>query len=154
MSQWEPQPPQSPVPSAAGSQPYPPSAPSGALAWGLGLLVLVCVPFVSSIAAGIAMAIAGRGLRGRGEPGASNGRHAANWGLTYLVATVVLVSLHFGLLFALTREHPVEDFFPLGIPITLWLLISLLHVVLSIVGLVRAGSGKILSPPAIPFFRA
>ena len=148
MSNAEPPPP----PPYVGAPPDPVTR-NGALAWGLGLVVLMCVPFLSSLLASIAMAVAGRMQRRQGPVAAANGRSAANWGLTYLVLSVLLVGTHFGLLFALTRDEPVQGFFPLGIPITTWLVVSVAHLVICVVGLVRAGRGQVLAVPAIPFFR-
>ena len=46
------------------------------------------------------------------EPTRTVGARAASWGLTYLLATLLFLGLHF----------------PIGIPITIWLLISVLHI--------------------------
>ncbi len=154
-----------PAPSAqrapiASPRPYPvqtfvsPAAkppPNGALAWGLGLLALL-FPIVGSIAAGAAMIIAGLSMRKYGGVGGTNGRNAANWGATYLLLTVLLVGTHFGVLIAVTADGPVSGFFPIGIPITVWAVVSLCHVIFSGVGLVRAARWQIYWVPAIPFF--
>lgn len=120
------------------------------MAWGLGLLILLCVPFVSSVIASIAMVLAGASAQRSGGATAENGRRAGNWGLTYLLLTVVLLGTHFGLLFALEE---IEGFFPFGIIIVTWGVVSVAHVVISVVGLIRASKGRVLQVWAIPFFR-
>lgn len=134
-----------------GYAPLPP-APTGT-PWLLGLLALVPIPFLSALVSGVVMASVGRGQRRRGEPNAENGRNAANWGLTYALLTALLVVGHFVLLFTLTRDSSVQGFFPLGTVITIWFALSLAHVVVSIVGGLRAGAGRVFRVPAIPFFR-
>jgi len=43
-------------------------------------------------------------------------------------APIPLLGLHFYLLFALDGTEAADSFFPIGIPITIWLLISVLHI--------------------------
>lgn len=135
--------------------PPPRPAPStlGALPWALGLGVFLCVPFVSSVLASVAMVVAGRLQRGKERHVAENGRNAANWGLTYLVLTVALVGTHFGLLYALTRDGGrIEGFFPFGLIILTWIAVSVVHVGFSIAGLVKGLRQEVFAAPAVPFF--
>ena len=62
------------------------------------------------------------------EPTRTVGARAASWGLTYLLATLLFLGLHFYLLFVLDGTEATDSFFPIGIPITIWLLISVLHI--------------------------
>jgi hypothetical protein len=144
-----------PPPPPPGQVPYvpPPATSSGALVWALGLLVLICIPFVSSVVACVVMIAVGRSGGDRGPVGSANARNAANWAITYLCGTVVLVGVHFGLLFAFTRDEPVEGFFPLGIPITVWVIWTVAHLVICIVGMIKATRRKVFAPPALPVFR-
>lgn len=128
--------------------------PSGGLAWGLGLLVFAFLPFLSSLLAGIVMAVVGRAQRSKGPLAAENGRRAANWGLTYLVSTVVLIGSHFAVLIIADGRIPTDTFFPIGIFITVWAAISLLHVIVSIAGLIAAERGKVFGWNGLPFFRS
>lgn len=145
---YQPPPPEYPPPAY-----QPPPSKAGGLAWGLGLLVIVCVPIVSSVIASVTMAIVGRSQRHKDPIVAENGRRAANWGLTYLLLTVLLVGGHFTLLYVLTRDgSEIEGFFPFGIIITTWAVISLVHVGISITGLVAGLNRKVLRVPAISFF--
>ncbi|GAB3624778.1 hypothetical protein GCM10027418_28630 [Mariniluteicoccus endophyticus] len=133
-----------------------PAASTGAISWWAGLLVFALVPFLSSVVAGAVMVVVGRSQKGKGPVAVEIGRGAANWGLTYLIATVLLVGTHFVLLFTLAGDRPspyADSFFPIGIPITLWLVVTLAHIVVSIVGGVRAGGGR-PTHVGIPFFRA
>ena len=129
--------------------------PRGLLPWALGLLILIPFPFVGGLASGLAMAVSGGASRRYGGVARENARAALNWGLTYLLVSTVLLVTHFVLLFALTSDSPTTGFYPLGIPITLYFALSVLHVVLVIVGMVRASSGKVMRVPfAIPYLRA
>ncbi|MFS0893236.1 DUF4870 domain-containing protein [Microbacterium sp. 179-I 3D3 NHS] len=121
----------------------------------LGLLIVVPFPFIGGLASGIAMATSGAASRRAGGVARENARTAFNWGLTYLLVSTLLLVLHFVLLFALTAQAPTRDFYPLGIPITAYFAVSLLHLALVIAGTVRASAGKAMKVPfAIPFQRA
>jgi len=128
--------------------------PRGLLPWALGLLILIPFPFVGGLASGIAMAVSGGASRRFGGVARENARAALNWGLTYLLVSTVLLVSHFVLLFSLTADSPTSGFYPIGIPITIYFALSVLHLVLVIVGLVRAAGGKVMRVPfAIPYLR-
>jgi hypothetical protein len=135
---------------------YPPAAPPrGLLPWALGFLILLPIPFFGGLASGVAMAVSGGSSWRVGGPARENARNALNWGLTYVMVSTLLVILHFVLLFTLTAETPTSSFYPLGIPITIYFALSIVHLVLVIMGTVRASSGKVMRVPfAIPFVRA
>jgi hypothetical protein len=145
-----------PVPGYPGQ--FHPAVPParGLLPWALGFLVFIPFPFVGGLASGIAMAVSGGSARRTGGPAAENARSALNWGLTYLMVSTLLLVMHFVLLITLASQGAATTgFFPLGIPITLYFAVSLLHVVLVIVGTVRVSSGHVMRVPfAIPFVRA
>ena len=129
--------------------------PTGVLSWALGFLIFAVVPVISSIVSGGAMAIAFAAAAKHGGVARENARAAANWGLTYVTATIVLVIAHIVLLLALSGSRIATGFFPVGIPITLFGALSVLHIVLVIMGTVKASSGKIMRVPfAIPYIRA
>jgi len=120
-------------------QPPPAARPAtGALPWFLGLIVLACLPFLGSVIASLTMYFVGRAQADKGPLAAENGRRAANWGLTYFVLTIVLVLTHFVLVFLVIGGRGSEHFFPVGIPITIWGIISVGHVVLSLWGGIAA----------------
>lgn len=129
--------------------------PRGLLPWALGLLILIPFPFVGGFASGIAMAVSGGSSRRFGGVASENARAAANWGLTYLLVSTVLLISHFVILFSLTADSPSSGFYPIGIPITIYFALSVFHVVLVIMGMVKASSGKVMRVPfAIPYLRA
>lgn len=130
--------------------------PGGALAWGLGLLVLLCFPFASSAIAGIAMIIAGLAQRSAGGVAAENGKNAANWGATYLLITLVSVIVFFTFLFGIPDDDPVKQgFFPGGIPLVVLGVVTLIHLVVSVMGLAKGSSGQVFRVPgALPLFRS
>ena len=135
---------------------YPAAAPPrGLLPWVLGLLILLPIPFVGGLASGIAMAVSGGSSLRAGGSARENARSALNWGVTYLLVSTLLVILHFVLLFVLASRGSTAGFYPLGIPITVYIALSVAHLVIVIVGTVRASSGKVTRAPfAIPFVRA
>ncbi|WP_431073588.1 DUF4870 domain-containing protein [Microbacterium phyllosphaerae] len=127
--------------------------PRGLLPWALGLLILIPFPFLGGLASGIAMAVSGGASRRFGGVARENARTALNWGLTYLLVSTILLVSHFVLLFSLTADSP-SGFYPIGIPITIYFALSVLHLVLVIVGMVRAAGGKVMRVPfAIPYLR-
>lgn len=129
--------------------------PRGLLPWALGLLILIPFPFVGGLASGLAMAISGGASRRFGGVARENARAALNWGLTYLLVSTILLVSHFVVLFSLTSDSPASGFYPIGIPITIYFALSLAHVVIVIMGMVRASSGKVMRVPfAIPYLRA
>lgn len=147
--------PQHPYPAPGQPNPYAQYARpvTGAAAWAVGLIACSFIPGVSAIAACIVMLIVGAQARKRGGLAEVNGRAAMNWAFTYLFATIVLLIAHLALLLSLTDTEYARGFFPIGIPITMWLLLSIVHVVFSIVGLVRASSGKEFRAWSIPVIR-
>lgn len=149
--------PGAPVGYSAPAYPAYPAAvpPRGLLPWVLGFLIVIPFPFAGGLASGIAMAVSGGASRRAGGTARENARAALNWGLTYLMVSTLLLILHFVLLFVLTSQAPSTGFYPLGIPITVYFALSLAHLVIVIIGTVRASSGKVMRVPfAIPFLRA
>ncbi|CAN7278093.1 DUF4870 domain-containing protein [Microbacterium foliorum] len=101
------------------------------------------------------MAVSGGTSRRFGGVAGENARAAANWGLTYLLVSTVLLISHFVILFSLTADSPSSGFYPIGIPITTYFALSVFHVVLVIMGMVKASGGRVMRVPfAIPYLRA
>lgn len=95
------------------------------------------------------------GAYGYPMPQAKPSTGTLSWALTYLTVSIVLIIVHVIVLVAFSGEDGMTGFFPLGIPITLYFAISILHVVLVIVGTVKASGGKVLQVPfAIPYIRS
>lgn len=137
-------------------QQYAPARPrTGAVAWAMGFLIFIPIPLLGAFIAGIVMpAVYGAASKGS-DIARANARSAANWGLTFLLASTILIVTHFVLIFGVNAGEGVRGFYPLGIPITLYFLVCVLHVVLTIVGTIRAAQGKVMSVPfAIPYIKA
>lgn len=149
------QPPAAPQYGTPGAYGYPVKPSTGTLSWALGFLIFIGIPFLSGIVSGVVMASVYRSVASKGEIARQNARSAANWALTYLTVSTALIILHIIVLFAFARNEGVSGFFPLGIPITLYFAVSILHVVLVIVGTVKASGGKVMRVPfAIPYIRS
>ena len=145
-----------PAPGYPQGQPYPYAAHpnGGTLSWALGFLVFA-FPYVGAIAAGISMVSVRGAVERRSEVAAENARSAANWGLTFLLISIVFPVTHFILITAAPSEWRQAGFFPIGSVITAYFVIVLLHIVLTIIGTVRASGGSVMRVPfAIPFFRS
>lgn len=146
---------QPPVDAFAPST-VPPPGFKGTGAWALGFLAYIPIPFFAQFLTGLIMAGVYPTHKKRGEIARANGRNAANWGLTYSVLTVVFIGL--AILFAAlitnggsTTASGGVTSLPL-IPIGLWMLLNLVHVVVTIVGTVKASKGEVFRfPLAIRF---
>jgi len=153
-------------PTAASAPAYPPggwtpalSPSTGTAAWAMGFLAFIPIPFFGSIVTGIVMALVGSAQRSKGETARRNGIRAANWGLTYLLLTVVLIGGAFLTVLVATggQEGPV----PAGASaliftmIALWVFpLQLAHLVITITGTVRASRGAVFENKlALPLLR-
>lgn len=128
--------------------------PSGTVSWALGFLIFIGIPFLSGIVSGVVMASVYKSSARKGGIARENARSAANWGLTYLSVSTALLLLHIIVLIAFSNSSFAGDFFPIGIPIVLYFAVTILHIVLIIVGTVKASGGKVMRVPfAIPYIR-
>ena len=124
---------------------------SGAGAW---FAVLVAVPGVNLVLGPVAMMVAGlRGGSRRAEPGRSNGRRAASWGLTFLLGEALLIGaqLYIGQVVFGPGER--VTLFPWGLPAVLGLILMVSHFAVCIIQGVRAYRGGVTRFGGIPFFR-
>ena len=136
-----------PAPNTAQQPPWQPPRPAtGAVAWWLGLLGFTLVPYLNTFVAGIAMLFAGLSVRKQSPLAATNGRAAANWGLTTVVLTVILLA---GVLDANDGSRS----FPVWVPASLYAVLYVAHLVAAVGGGVRAHRGKPVAWPAVPFVR-
>jgi len=139
---------------AAYSQP----PASGTVSWAMGFLCFIPIPYVSFLIAGIVMAAVYRSQRRKGPVAAENARFAANWGLTVILAVVVLVgsAIVVGPVLA-SVDGPGEEGVP-GLSIALILVaifgVGIAHLVMIIIGVVRASKAEVFRCPlAIRFLR-
>ena len=139
-----------PQPGPVPGYPVPAPPSTGVLPWALGLIALFPIPFLGSLAACVAMIVAARSPRQQAPSARENATRAANWGLTYLIATVLLVGGHFSALFV---AHEIHGFFPFGFIILTWFAISVVHIVFSIVGWVQASQGRRVAVTGLSIFR-
>ncbi|SIT72022.1 protein of unknown function [Microbacterium sp. RU33B] len=125
--------------------------PADALAWGLGFLAYIPIPYIGIIIAGIVMACVYGSQSRKGPIAEGNARNAANWGLTVALLTVVCFLI--GLIAGAGLGN--DGAWIAGLMAIIWIAACITHLVLIIRGLVRAGRGAILNVPfAIPFIRA
>ena len=143
-----------PVPSYAAVRPE----PRGTIAWALGFLAYVPIPFANVLVAGITQLVVGLRQRRHGGLAAQNGVRAANWGLTQLCWPVLMaLSLALGVL---TGEptgdgvlfHPAMEAVVVTVVI-LYFVLGLMQLIYAIVGTVQASRGARVGLPVIPFLR-
>lgn len=152
--------------SPASASAYPPegwtpavSPSSGTVAWAMGFLAFLPIPFFGSIVTGIVMALVGSAQRSKGETARRNGVRAANWGLTYLLLTVVLIGGAFVTVLIATGGQ--EGQVPAGASALIFALIGLwafplqlAHLIITITGTVRASRATVFENKlALPLLR-
>lgn len=129
--------------------------PTGALSWALGFLIFLPIPFLSGIISGATMALTFGASARHGGVARENARSAANWGLTYVTLSLALMIVHFIVVVAFAGTSVGRGFLPIGIPFIVYVALSILHVVLVIMGTVKASSGTVMRVPfAIAYIRA
>lgn len=139
--------------------PVPPA--TGTLPWALGFIAYIGFPpFVIAVVAGLCMAGPLRSQRRRGALAAENARHAANWGFTYALLTVVFIGG--ALLIVAIATGFQGGTIPPHIEVVVFTLIGIGFLGLGIAQAVAAIGGTVVSsrgrvfrmPIAIPFLRA
>lgn len=143
--------------------PQPPAAGprrTGTIAWGLGFLAYVPIPFVNVLVAGITQLVVGLKQRQYGGVAATNGVRAANWGLTQLCYPVLLaIAMIIGTVTGTPSPTGGYHFQPWAEAIVftvlgLWFALGLMQLIYAVVGTVVAGKGDPVRLPVIPFIRA
>ena len=134
--------------------PAPPAPPTGSLPYALGFLAIVGIPFLSVLTAGIVMVSVYPAMKKKGALAAENARQAANWGWTLIIGTVLTLGGHFVLLYFVSGTPVAKGFYPVGILITIFGALCVAHLVIIIMGLVKAHSRGVLNNRlAIPFIK-
>jgi hypothetical protein len=125
---------------------------TGVSAWALGLLILLPVPMLGSLAAGGGMIAAYESLARQGALAKANAASARRWGVGFLLVStgllVVQLALSVPRLFG--TPEPV-GFLPIGIPILLYGLVCVVHLVVVVRGTVLARRGELVR---LPFARS
>ncbi|MDT0156700.1 hypothetical protein Q9R19_03570 [Microbacterium sp. ARD32] len=127
------------------------SEATGVSAWALGLLILLPVPMLGSLAAGGAMVAAYGSLSRQGPLAKANAASARRWGALFLIVSTALlvIQLIIGLVRLTTSAGVTSGFFPQGIPITLYALVCIVHLVVVIIGTLRARRGEVVRMPFV-----
>lgn len=142
-------------PSESATHPtgFVPAPPTGRTSWMLGLLAFIPLPFVGLVLAAIAMIAANGSAKRTGQPVAiENGRRAANWGLTVLTVMGLCV-VYVIVLAVFVPETRTAGFFPIGVAVVVYLILAVVHLIVVVIGIVRAGGGKVGPAFAIPYLR-
>lgn len=123
---------------------------TGVSAWALGFLVLLPIPLMGPLAAGGAMVAAYGTLSVQGPLAKANAASAKRWGTIFLLVSTGLLVVQFALTIPrLVSPGPAVGFFPLGIPITLYVVVCVIHLVVVTVGTVRAARGEVMRIPGV-----
>ncbi|WP_313356748.1 hypothetical protein [Microbacterium sp.] len=126
---------------------------TGASAWALGLLVLLPVPFLGSLAAGGGMIAAYGSLSRQGPLAKQNAALARSWGRLFLIVStaLLLVQLTLGLVRLTQPSAVASGLLPQGIPLLLYVIVCVVHLVVVLVALRRARRGEVVR---LPFARS
>ncbi|MFX4272076.1 DUF4870 domain-containing protein [Propionibacteriaceae bacterium Y1685] len=144
----------------------PPQAPgqvppqrTGRVAWVVGFLTYIPIPFVHLVVAAVTMLVVGLLQRKHGGIAARNGTRAANFGLTLLLVPLIIgAAMAIGIATGTptsdgVRMQPWADGMMFG-AITIYLVMSLVSGIYAIAGTVWSGKGEEARLPAVPFIRA
>lgn len=124
---------------------YTPRPPTGARSYALGFLAYFPVPVVGLLIAGIVMISVYPGTKRIGGLAEQNGRRAANWGITLIASIIAMILLI--VVVALLKGDA-------AVPGLAYIAIAITHVVVIIMGTVKANAGKVFDNAlAIPFLR-
>lgn len=88
-------------------------------------------------------------LSRQGELAKQNAAAARTWGLIFLVTSTVLllVQLGLGLMRMVQPSAAASGFFPQGLPIVLYALVCVIHLVVVIFAVLRARRGEVVRLP-------
>jgi uncharacterized Tic20 family protein len=108
--------------------------------YALGFIAYIPIPFVGLLIGAIVMVATFSSSQKKGGLIAENGRRAANWGLTVIAVMVVLI-LWVVVLATVFNGQPWST--PVG-PIVMYLALGVAHLVILVMGLVKANAGTVL----------
>lgn len=125
---------------------------TGVSAWALGLLILLPVPMLGSLASGGAMIAAYGSLSRQGPLAKANAASARRWGAIFLVVStgLLVLQLAIGLIRLMTPSQEASGFLPQGLPILLYALVCVVHLVVVTAATLRARRGEVVR---LPFMR-
>lgn len=133
---------------------------TGAVPWGIGFIAYIPIPFLNLLISGVTQIVVGLAQKKYGDIAAHNGTRAANWGVIqvlWFVGLIVIAAV--GILSGISSGDKSVPFEPVynGLGLTwmgLYILLNIVHVILTVWGLISASKGLIARIPTIPFFRA
>lgn len=142
------------APIPTNSRPF-----AGTSAWASGFFACIPIPLLSSIVVGIIMLVVSLSQRKKGGVAAQNGVNAANWGVLQLaIPLLFFATMTVGLLTGEKTETGVRmhggmkaALLAIGI---LWLLTSVVHLVVTIIGTIKARNGETFRALAPQIFKA
>lgn len=122
------------------------------MSYGIGFLAYLPAPFFSMIIAGLVMAALYPSQKRHGGIAAENGRRAANWGLTVVGVMILIAGSFIWLSIAGQTESGLAR--AAGIPLACYFVLSIVHVVVILIGFLRANRSRVFyNPLAINFLR-
>lgn len=119
---------------------------TGVSAWAMGLLVLLPIPMLGALAAGAAMVAAYGSLSRQGPLAKANAAAARRWGACFLVVStgLLVTQIAIGLIRLAAHSNDASGFLPLSIPIVLYVLVCIVHLVVTIIGTICARRGEVV----------
>ncbi|GAA3927990.1 hypothetical protein [Microbacterium soli] len=119
---------------------------TGLSAWALGLLILLPVPMLGSLAAGGAMVAAYGSLSRQGPLAKANAAAARRWGAIFLIVSTGLLAaqLALGLIRLAAPAAGPTGFLPQALPILLYVLVCIVHLGVVIAAMLRARRGEVV----------
>lgn len=111
--------------------------------------MLLPVPLLGPLLAGCGMVASYGSLSRQGQLAKENAASARSWGLIFLVTSTALlvVQLGLGLMRMAQPSAAASGFFPQGIPIVLYVLVCVVHLVIVILAVLRARRGEVVRLP-------
>ena len=131
---------------------------SGTPAWTLGLIALFPLPILNSALAGVVMLVVGLNQRNVGGTAAQNGVNAASWGLLQIVVPALFfITMTVGMITGEDTETGLRMPAPLEMALPIfgitWIFLSIAHLVVVILGIVKSSRGEVFRAPVPRIFK-
>lgn len=144
-----------PVQQPATQGPYVPVSPKGTVAWAIGFLAYLPIPFFGNVISAVVQLLVGLAQRKHGILAAANGTRAANWALSQLIVLAVLFALAVGSIVLedggdVAQQWSAVSIMAMGLG---YVAFGVALLVYAIVGTVQASGGRLVSLPVLPLLR-
>ena len=131
---------------------------NGTPAWALGLIALFPLPILNSALAGVVMLVVGLNQRNVGGTAAQNGVNAASWGfLQIVVPALFFITMTVGMITGEDTETGLRMPAPLEMALPIfgitWIFLSIAHLVVVILGIVKSSRGEVFRAPVPRIFK-